>query len=167
MGSLVVVVLLFPAIMIHAAVGDLMTMRIPNRVISVLLASYIVAVPILGLTLSDVLWALAAAAAVFAFGLISFCCHWMGGGDVKLLTIAGLWLGAANVVPFIFYTSMFGAMLTLLILIFRQAPLPVAWRGRDWLERLHRRDAGVPYGVAIAAAGVLVYLRTPWVAAQF
>lgn len=162
-----ILALFYPALLIHAGVGDLKTMRIPNRLILVLLAGYVMAVPLIGLTLPHVLWALAGAAAVFAFGFVAFSCRWMGGGDVKLLTVAALWLGGGNVIPFLFYTSVFGAALTIAILIFRQARLPAAWRGREWLERLHNRDAGVPYGVAIAAAGVLVYLRTPWVAAQF
>jgi prepilin peptidase CpaA len=163
---LAILTLFYPAIMIHAGLGDLRTMRIPNRLILLLLAGYVVAVPLIGLTLTDVLWAVAAAAAVFAFGFLSFSCRWMGGGDVKLMTVAALWLGAGNVVPFIFYTSIFGALLTILVLIFRQVRLPAGWQAREWIARLHRRDAGVPYGVAIAAAGVVVYLRTPWVVAQ-
>lgn len=159
--------LFYPAIMIHAAIGDLRTMRIPNRLILLLLAGYVVAVPLFGLTLSDVTWAIAAALAVLAFGFLCFYRNWMGGGDVKLLTVAALWLGAGHVVPFIFYTSIFGAGLTLMLLIFRQVRLPAALQGREWISRLHRRETAVPYGVAIAAAGVLVYLRTPWVVDHF
>lgn len=162
-----ILALFYPAMMIHAGIKDLRTMRIPNRLILLLLVGYIVAVPLGGLSLSEVLSSLIAAGSVFALFFLTFTCGWMGGGDVKLLTVAALWLGAGNVVPFIFYTSIFGAVLTILLLIFRAVRLPASWRGWEWISRLHHRDTGIPYGVAIAAAAVLVYLRTPWVVAQF
>lgn len=167
MNFLTIWVLFYPVIMIHAGIGDLRTMRIPNRLILLLLAGYAMAVPLFGLTLPELLLSFAAAAIVFAIGFLAFSCGWMGGGDVKLLAVAALWLGAVNVAPFIFYTSIFGAVLTILLLIFRAVRLPAYWRGQEWIARLHHRDTGIPYGVAIAAAAVLVYFRTPWVAAQF
>lgn len=159
--------LLYPVIMIYAGIGDLKTMKIPNRLTSLLLVGYAVAVPLVGLTLSDVCASLIAAAIVFALGFLAFSCGWMGGGDVKLLAVSALWLGAGNLAPFVFYTSIFGALLTILLLIFRTTRLPAAWRGREWILRLHHRDTGIPYGVAIAAAAVLTYFKIPWVAAQF
>ena len=167
MNLLAIWALFYPVIMIHAGIGDLRTMRIPNSLILLLLGGYLVAVALAGASLPEVLWSLVAAATVFALGFLAFSCGWMGGGDVKLLSVAALWLGAGNVAPFLFYTSFFGAMLTILLLIFRATRLPVAWRRRDWLLRLHHRDSGVPYGVAIAMAAVLIYLRIPWVVAQF
>ncbi len=165
-GILAIIALLFyPAVMMCAGIRDLRTMKIPNRLILLLFIGYLAAVPIAGITLPEVAWAAAASGLVFALGLVAFALRWMGGGDVKLLTVAALWLGAANVAPFIFYTSIFGAILTLLVLIFRSVRLPASWQAREWVSRLHQRDAGVPYGVAIAAAGVLVYWKTPWVSA--
>jgi len=43
--------------------------------------------------------------------------------------------------------------------------LPHLLAGRDWAERLHRGDGGVPYGVALAAAALLVYPQTEWMTA--
>jgi prepilin peptidase CpaA len=34
--------------------------------------------------------------------------------------------------------------------------------GQDWAERLHQSDAGVPYGIALAAAALLIYPDTAW-----
>lgn len=163
----ILALLFYPAVMLHAGVGDLRTMRIPNRLVLLLLAGYLLAIPLAPLTLADVAWSVAAAAAVFALGLVAFSFRWMGGGDVKLLTVAALWLGAGNIAPLIFYTSLFGALLTIFVLIFRALRLPAAWRRRHWISKLHHRGSGVPYGVAIAAAGILVYLQTPWVVARF
>jgi prepilin peptidase CpaA len=40
--------------------------------------------------------------------------------------------------------------------------LPDLLAGRQWAERLHRPDAGIPYGVALAAAALIVYPQTDW-----
>ncbi|WP_195759950.1 prepilin peptidase [Paracoccus sp. S-4012] len=157
----------YPLLMIHAGIGDIRTMQIPNNLVLLLFAGYAAAALMLPLSPVDVALSATAAAVVFALGLVAFSFRWMGGGDVKLLTVAALWLGAGNVVPFILYTSIFGAVLTMLILLFRAVRLPAAMEARDWILRLHQRDAGVPYGMAIAAAGILAYSKTPWVVAQF
>ena len=36
-------------------------------------------------------------------------------------------------------------------------PLPVLLAGQEWLQRLHRKDTGVPYGIALASAALMIY----------
>jgi prepilin peptidase CpaA len=48
----------------------------------------------------------------------------------------------------------------LAILQFRRWPLPGWARARDWTMRLHDKDNGVPYGMALAAAGLALYPET-------
>jgi prepilin peptidase CpaA len=36
-----------------------------------------------------------------------------------------------------------------------------------WIARLHDASAGVPYGIALAAAALIVYPSTPWMPAAF
>ena len=45
-----------------------------------------------------------------------------------------------------------------------RAPLPDWLARHDWAQRLHGKDAGVPYGIALAAAALAVYPQTPWMA---
>jgi prepilin peptidase CpaA len=33
---------------------------------------------------------------------------------------------------------------------------------QDWLNRLHEPRGGVPYGIALAAAALLIYPETAW-----
>ena len=44
-------------------------------------------------------------------------------------------------------------------------PLPQVFVGLPWAERLHRSDSGVPYGIALVAAALVVYPHTQWMAA--
>lgn len=154
--------LFYPAVMLYAALGDLKTLRISNRLVLVLLWGYVVLAPFSGLTTQDVASSVAVATAVLAVAFAPFAFGWMGGGDVKLMTVAALWLGAGSVPAFLLGTTLLGALLTALIVLCRGLPLPTAWHRIEWIRRLHARETGIPYGVAIAAAGILTYPGTPW-----
>ena len=83
--------------------------------------------------------------ACFAFG-------WIGGGDAKVAAGAALWFGFAHLLDYLVYASLFGGALTLLLLQFRQWPLPFALAGQPWLLKLHAKESGIPYGIALASA---------------
>jgi prepilin peptidase CpaA len=53
----------------------------------------------------------------------------------------------------------------LALLFWRGVPLPEMLISQNWLVRLHDPKEGVPYGIALAAAGLLVYPQTPFMAA--
>jgi prepilin peptidase CpaA len=105
-----------------------------------------------------------AAAAVLAVVFLMFTRGWIGGGDAKLAAATVLWIGFAHLADYLVYASLIGGALTLAIIQFRTMPLPQIFVGREWAERLHRVDAGVPYGIALAAAALLVYPHTEWMA---
>ena len=67
--------------------------------------------------------------------------------------------------PYLLYASLFGGVLTILLVQFRQWPLPYVLVGQSWLLRLHAGESGVPYGIALAVGALLVYPETDWVKA--
>jgi prepilin peptidase CpaA len=107
-----------------------------------------------------------AALAVLVVVFVFFAQGWIGGGDAKLAAATALWLGFDQLLSYFLYASLFGGVLTYLILRFRFIPLPGFLAGREWAERLHRMDAGVPYGIALAAAALMVYPDTTWMTAR-
>ena len=150
--------LFFAAVMIWAAASDLTTMTIPNRIVMVLLAGFVILAP-----LTDVQMFQAAAGGTIAL-LISFILFsrgWIGGGDAKLVAVAGLWIGVDQLGLFLLTTSLFGAILTLAVLMFRAVTLQPYLSDLTWVARLHRPGGGIPYGVAIAGAGCAVLIGTP------
>lgn len=157
--------LFFCAATLCAGFGDLRTMRIPNQLVFLMLAVYLILAPLSGAGLHEIALSIAAAAGLFIIAFIFFAFGWIGGGDAKFVTVAALWLGAGNLAPFLLYTALFGGVLTLALLQFRLMPLPAVFAGRDWVARLHAIENGVPYGVAIAAAALLVLRDTHWFAA--
>lgn len=95
----------------------------------------------------DVAIQLVVAAVVFALFVGAFALGQMGGGDVKLIGALALWLPLAELSSMLIVMALAGGAITLLFLI----------------ERRWRRSEGpveIPYGVAIAIAGLLA-LREP------
>jgi len=43
--------------------------------------------------------------------------------------------------------------------------LPALLARQAWIQRLHERSGGVPYGIALAAAALVVYPHTGWMPA--
>jgi prepilin peptidase CpaA len=153
--------LLFPALMAFAASSDLLTMTISNRVALGLVAGFLALALIAGMGATEIAMHFGACVVVLACGFVCFARGWIGGGDAKLAAATALWLGFDLLMPYLLYASLLGGVLTILIIRFRTLPLP-SWLSRHpWIARLHEVDAGVPYGIALAAAALLVYPASP------
>jgi prepilin peptidase CpaA len=72
----------------------------------------------------------------------------------------GLWIGFGQMLPFLLYAAIFGGVFALFLILFRKLPLPMALASRPWLLRLHGHEEGIPYGVALAGAALVVLPQT-------
>lgn len=158
-----IVFALFPMGMAYAAASDLLTMTISNKIPIVLIAMFLVFAPLVGLDLETFGLHWAAGGVVLGLTFACFAFGWIGGGDAKLAAVIGLWVGWDHVLEFATIASLFGGLLTLVILSFRGAVLPAFVIRQPWVQRLHDDDAGVPYGLALAAAALVVYPDTVWI----
>ncbi len=137
-------------LMIAAAISDLKSRTISNELNA---AMALLAIPFWiasGLSIwPDVPVQFGAAFAVFLVFAGLFAIGAMGGGDVKLIGALALWLAPLNVMNMLVVMSLAGGALTLAFVL-------------D--HRLLRREGPIeiPYGVAIAFAGLLA-LREPLV----
>lgn len=154
--------LLFPAMMAFAASSDLLTMTIPNRVSLIMLGGFLLLAVASGMTLEQIAWHAGAGLLVLAIAFGFFARGWIGGGDAKLAAATALWFGFDHLMQYALYGSIFGGVLTLALLQYRALPLPAMLVGRAWAERLHEPNGGVPYGIALAAAAMIIYPSTPW-----
>ena len=157
--------LFFPALMIFAAISDLFTMTISNRISIALVCIFIPLAYFGGVAPTEIAFNLACGAAilVITFGMFAF--GWIGGGDAKLAAATAIWIGWDRLGDYGLDAALLGGLLTLAILQLRKWPLP-DWAAFDWLLRLHDRKSGVPYGIALAIAGLIIYPETSlWTAA--
>jgi prepilin peptidase CpaA len=156
---------LFPALMAFAAASDLFTMTISNRVSLALVAGFLALALMSGMGPYDTLSHVGAGAAVLAVAFTCFAMGWVGGGDAKVAAAAALWFGFGHLLNYLVYASLFGGALTLLLLQFRQWPLPYPFAGQAWLLRLHAKESGIPYGIALAIGALMIYPETEWIKA--
>jgi prepilin peptidase CpaA len=157
--------LLFPALMAFAAASDLFTMTISNRVSMALVAGFLMLALAGGMGSTDMLAHAGAGFTVLAIGFTCFAMGWVGGGDAKVAASVALWFGFDHLLDYLLYAALFGGALTLLLLQFRQWPLPYALSGQAWLLRLHARESGIPYGIALAIGALMIYPETEWIRA--
>jgi len=156
---------IFPGAMAVAAVTDLLTLKVPNRLVLAFAALFFFVAPLAGLGWYVIGLHVALAVAAFAFAFVLFSFEWMGGGDAKLFAATCLWLGPEAILAYTIYAALIGGALALLLLFWRGLPLPVMLASRGWLARLHSPKEGVPYGIALAASGLLVFPGTAFVGA--
>ena len=153
--------IVFPVLMAIAASSDLLTMRISNWLVLGLALAYFPFAFAAGIPLSDIGISTACALGVLVASFTFFAFGWIGGGDAKFVAAVTLWVGFGLMLPYLVYAALLGGGLTLLILAIRRYPLP-DWLARyKWIDRLHDTKSGVPYGIALAIAGLMVYPETP------
>lgn len=128
---------LLVAALADACVSDLREFRINDRD-SVAVVLVFAVLGMNGLAVQDVAWHMAAAVAVFAVGATLFALGVWGGGDVKLCAALALLTGFSGLPRFLLVMAVAGGVVALAVL---------ALRGRS-------AGGQVPYGLAIAAAGI-------------
>ncbi len=150
---------LFAAALVWGATSDLLWLRIPNWVVVTIAALY----PIYVLSAAQpVAWqgALVLAVLVFAicFALYSF--RLLGGGDVKFLAVVALWAGPLQITAFMLSTAIIGGLLAIMATTPLRLLLPymAAATGVD-ADMRQLMKLQIPYGIAIAAGGLVVAAR--------
>ena len=152
-------VLAMVALLVWAAVTDVRTMRIPNRIVIAVVALY----PLWLLTHPapiDGLWALPIAVGMLLAGFAAFSAGVIGGGDAKLLAAVSLWAGPAHLVGMLAVTAVFGGVLAaacILTLVVRRRACLV--RGGAIDPQSRPAQQAIAYGVAIALGGLYVAYR--------
>jgi prepilin peptidase CpaA len=156
MGAQILVMLVLPLLLAATAGWDLASFTIPNFLQTALIGAFILFAASVHLTLPALGWHLLAGFVGLSAGFALFALGYIGGGDAKLFAAVALWLGFHDLGSFALTASVFGGLLTLTLLMLRQWPLPAMVSRLRWIGRLHATDAGIPYGVALAAGALVI-----------
>lgn len=157
--------LLFPLLMIIGGVGDVMTRRIPNSLIIGMTVLFLPAALATGMPLwiMSLHFATAAVLLLLGFGLFSFGV--VGGGDAKMMAVAGLWLGFPCSILFITFSALAGGLLAaamgLWFLVTMEGGMHSAW----FDKAVAPLKPSVPYGFALAAGAILATPFSWWMRA--
>jgi prepilin peptidase CpaA len=152
------------------AYGDVRTRRIPNVLAGVIAMLGLIQMLLVHNPVSAG-HTLAASAAVITAAFLLFWRGAIGGGDAKLVAAMALLIGYQNLLSFLFLMGLCGGALAIAILardklcprfwrVSQPARMPRATEATECIAAAARST--VPYGVAIAAAGVItLILKSP------
>ncbi|MHA6685009.1 A24 family peptidase [Mesorhizobium sp. A556] len=151
----------FPFCMVFAAISDMLSMTIANRVPLLLIVVFALAAPLTGMDWAAFGWHFAAGALVLSVTFGLFAMGGMGGGDAKLLAATAIWMGFnVQLIEYLVISSFLGGVLTLGILAYRKSTLAVFTRHSAFLQHLANEQTGIPYGIALGIGGLLTYPDT-------
>jgi len=150
--------IVFPALVIVAAMRDAVSFTIPNWISIALAAAFLPAALLLGAGPAQIGLALLIGLGALIAGMGMFAAGWIGGGDAKLFAAAGLWMGLGGLVPYLLVTALAGGALAVMLLALRSVWLrPLAARGPGWIGRLATPARTFPIGIAIAFGALAAF----------
>jgi prepilin peptidase CpaA len=150
-----IAILVLTSALVAAAISDAVTFLIPNRYPAAIAIAFVVYA--IGKPAPFWLHGVVAGVGLFAVGAWTFHNGILGGGDVKLLTASALWAGFDQLALLLFVTAIGGGILALAQLSPLHRLLPTRAGGPPVGDDLrHKFRQPIPYGLAIAVAGVCV-----------
>jgi prepilin peptidase CpaA len=146
------IAILFSAMLAAAAISDVRNRLIPNWAVLAIAALFVSRAALM--PWSSTLSSLEAAGIVFFLSFGLFALRIIGAGDSKLITVTALFIGLEQLPQFAFATSLVGGAIAIVSLAAnpRRALVMLQMRGKG------NSGQDVPYGVAIAVAGVFTFL---------
>ncbi len=136
-------------LLVIAAFSDLQSYTIPNWLSLAIVGLFVVQIMVQPRSYGVIGVRLLVTACIFGLCTLLYAKRLWGGGDVKLLSSLSLWVGLDDLPRLLLTMSVAGGLLTLMIIAVR----------RIKNHRTGSSDSRIPYGVAIAAAGLDFCLR--------
>lgn len=153
---------LLPFLALIAAASDFLTLRIPNWLNAVIVLAFFPMAVATGMPGEAVMWHCLTGFVVLVVGFGLFSAGVIGGGDAKLLAATALWIGNAQLLPFLVFTALAGGVLVIIMQAWRLLRMEGEARELGWAKRLFGMKMDLPYGVAIAAGTLLALPGTWW-----
>ncbi len=134
-----------------SCVCDVRTLRIPNKHALIVLLAFPVAYAASPAAFGSLWSHLGAMVIMFLITYGMFVTRMIGGGDSKLGTVLGLWVGLQGFMPFMFYMALTGGVVGALSLwISKKKPFSNPRPG-SWVAAAQSGKSSIPYGIAITA----------------
>ncbi|MGZ9594609.1 MAG: A24 family peptidase [Candidatus Liberibacter asiaticus] len=151
------VFLIPPFCLVFAALSDLFSAMIPNRVSIVMLGSFLLTAFLLGMDYELIALHLLVGLIVFIICFCFFAFNIMGGGDVKLLTSTAVWFGwTPSFLSFLFFVAILGGILSVFILTVRMITNHIPIFGM-FVPKSFLMKNKIPYGISISMGGLISY----------
>jgi len=156
---------------ILAAVSDYRGMTIPNFMPLAVLAAFAVAwfasyAGTGGAPFSTFGVHMIAGAVMFVLTFILFALRVFGGGDAKLLSAYAFWFTPGQLILFLAYVTLLGAVIAVAALVLKKKALFKNPAPGSWIARTQSGEGLVPYGIAIAVGAGLMFAGLDYMAPE-
>jgi prepilin peptidase CpaA len=152
----------FPFCMLFAAISDMLSMTIANRVSLLLVGTFAVVAPLTGMDWAAFGLHLAAGLLVLTVTFGLFAMGGMGGGDAKLLAATSVWMGFNMcLAQYLVAATLLGGLLTVGVLIYRKSAIAAFTSHSVFLRHFADEKTGIPYGIALGLGGLITYPDSP------
>ena len=146
-----------------AAWSDFRGMKIPNYIVVVVMAAFVLCfgadyfagTKIFGALQTHLL----AGGITLIITFLMFSLKMIGGGDSKLVTAYSLWMGYKALSIFLFYMVSAGAVLGIIALFLKNKQLVKNPKPGGWIARIQAGDNVVPYGIPIAIGALAGFIK--------
>lgn len=163
------ILLVFAASMLWAAITDIRSYILSNKLCLMVVALYFIFIAALYFSGTSPTWtyigySFAIAIGCFIFLVVLFAYGFIGGGDVKLIPAVLLWAGPAYSLKFILITTICGGFVAILTICCRniksylsnvKSSENINFFMRESSE-LVNNDNNIPYGIGISVGGLYV-----------
>jgi len=146
-----------------AGVSDFFTLKIPNWLNATIAVSVVPFVLLSGMPLEIFAWHVIAGLLTFVVGFVLFSANIIGGGDAKMLAACAIWVGWDALMQFAVVTAFAGGALVIMIKIWAFFARRQNLGKTGWAKNFLSKKPQLPYGIAIAAGGVIAFPATWWV----
>jgi prepilin peptidase CpaA len=140
-----VVLVITAGVFFYTAITDLKEFTVRNELILVLVGLFFLHALLSGRWIA-LHWNIGFALLMFSLMLVAYAQNWMGGGDLKLLTVVFLWVGPSCALPFAILLALFASLHT--------AAAKFGWAAKQQDDSRAR----IPFAPSIAAAAVAIFL---------
>ena len=144
--------LLITPLLMAMALYDLKSLKIPNRLVLIMLAVFLFSAPVF-LSFHEVAYRAFSGIFVFALGFVGFALRLWGGGDVKAIAVLSLFVPGSYLLLFAYIFS--ASMAAGIMIVFASRSI-LGHPQTQWSAM--RPGAGYPMGVSIAMSGIILPL---------
>ncbi len=162
-----IVMVVWPFLIVYAAIGDFMTMRIPNWLNLSIFLLFFPAAYLAGMPLDQFLIHIATFIIVLAVGFLLSMTIRFGGGDAKMMAALSIWFGGHDVSAFIAFSAIAGGLLAIFMKAWQLLRIEDAVWNDGRLKKVLFRDLDLPYGIAFATGALFVFPESWWASILF
>ena len=157
-----IVMVVWPFLLVYAAIGDFMTMRIPNWLNLSIFLLFFPAAFLAGMSMEQFMWHAITFVLTLLVGFVLSMTIRFGGGDAKMMAALSIWFNGQSLALFLAYSGIAGGILAIVMKIWQVMRIEDSVWNNGRLSRVLFKELDLPYGIAFASGALLAFPNSWW-----